>query len=142
MKFRMLFAIGLMRFTDEGDAFVHHHLQHSRRSLEEGALPLIRGGGTVVLQGQLQISRGLLVAVEAGRHFVKMEGKPVFTNAVKNLSSAAKVALEQGVYTANAVAGAVNMAATTKAALNFTPEFVSEFAAITALQRRPTGCFF
>ncbi len=33
-------------------------------------------------------------SVEAGRHFVKMEGKQVFTNAVKNLSSAAKVALE------------------------------------------------
>ena len=32
--------------------------------------------------------------VEAKRHFVKMQGKPVFTHAVKNISSAAKIALE------------------------------------------------
>ena len=32
--------------------------------------------------------------VEAKRHFVKMQGKPVFTHAVKNISAAAKVALE------------------------------------------------
>jgi len=32
--------------------------------------------------------------VEAKRHFVKMQGKPVFTHAVKNISSAAKTALE------------------------------------------------
>ena len=33
-------------------------------------------------------------SVEAGRHFVKMQGKPVFTNAVKNISRAAQIALE------------------------------------------------
>ncbi|HXU72974.1 MAG TPA: beta-ketoacyl-ACP synthase III [Polyangia bacterium] len=33
-------------------------------------------------------------SVEAKRHFVKMQGKPVFTHAVKNISSAAKTALE------------------------------------------------
>jgi 3-oxoacyl-[acyl-carrier-protein] synthase-3 len=32
--------------------------------------------------------------VEAKRHFVKMEGKPVFTHAVKNISAAAMTALE------------------------------------------------
>ena len=32
--------------------------------------------------------------VEAKRHYVKMQGKPVFTHAVKNISSAAKTALE------------------------------------------------
>ena len=32
--------------------------------------------------------------VEAKRHFVKMQGKPVFTHAVKNISAAAKTALE------------------------------------------------
>jgi 3-oxoacyl-[acyl-carrier-protein] synthase III len=32
--------------------------------------------------------------VENKRHFVKMQGKPVFTHAVKNISSAAKTALE------------------------------------------------
>ena len=33
-------------------------------------------------------------SVEAGRHFVKMQGKPVITNAVKNISRAAQIALE------------------------------------------------
>ena len=32
--------------------------------------------------------------VEAKRHYVKMQGKPVFTHAVKNISAAAKTALE------------------------------------------------
>jgi 3-oxoacyl-[acyl-carrier-protein] synthase-3 len=32
-------------------------------------------------------------SVEAKRHFVKMQGKPVFTHAVKNISSAAETAL-------------------------------------------------
>jgi 3-oxoacyl-[acyl-carrier-protein] synthase III len=32
--------------------------------------------------------------VEAKRHFVKMQGKQVFTHAVKNISSAAKIALD------------------------------------------------
>ena len=35
-----------------------------------------------------------LKTVEAKRHFVKMQGKPVFTHAVKNISAAAKTALE------------------------------------------------
>jgi 3-oxoacyl-[acyl-carrier-protein] synthase-3 len=33
-------------------------------------------------------------SVEGKRHFVKMNGKPVFTNAVKNISAASKAALE------------------------------------------------
>jgi 3-oxoacyl-[acyl-carrier-protein] synthase-3 len=32
--------------------------------------------------------------VEARRHFVKMQGKPVFTHAVKNISKASQIALE------------------------------------------------
>ncbi|HEY7955207.1 MAG TPA: beta-ketoacyl-ACP synthase III [Polyangia bacterium] len=39
-------------------------------------------------------------SVEAGRHFVKMQGKPVFTNAVKNISRAAQIALESNGKTA------------------------------------------
>ena len=35
-----------------------------------------------------------LKTVEAKRHLVKMQGKPVFTHAVKNISAAAKTALE------------------------------------------------
>jgi 3-oxoacyl-[acyl-carrier-protein] synthase-3 len=38
--------------------------------------------------------------VEAKRHYVKMQGKPVFTHAVKNISSAAKTALEHNGKTA------------------------------------------
>jgi len=38
--------------------------------------------------------------VEARRHFVKMQGKPVFTNAVKNISSASATALEHNRVTA------------------------------------------
>jgi 3-oxoacyl-[acyl-carrier-protein] synthase-3 len=32
--------------------------------------------------------------LEAGRHFIKMQGKPVFTHAVKNISRASQIALE------------------------------------------------
>jgi 3-oxoacyl-[acyl-carrier-protein] synthase-3 len=44
-----------------------------------------------------------LATVEAKRHFVKMQGKPVFTHAVKNISAAAKTALDANGKTADDV---------------------------------------
>ena len=41
--------------------------------------------------------------VAKGRHFVKMEGKPIFTNAVKNIASACVAALAEVGYTADQV---------------------------------------
>ena len=39
-----------------------------------------------------------LKSVEGKRHYVKMQGKPVFTHAVKNISAASKTALEANGY--------------------------------------------
>jgi len=56
------------------------------------ALPQHSGGGSA--------EPTTLATVEAKRHLVKMQGKPVFTHAVKNISAAAKTALEHNGKTA------------------------------------------
>jgi 3-oxoacyl-[acyl-carrier-protein] synthase III len=76
-------AAVLVPSTDEQRGILSTHLYADGSLMKLLTIP---GGGN--------LEPASARTIEERRHFIKMDGKPVFTNAVKNISRAAQVALE------------------------------------------------